>query len=102
MCRRFFRQEGDQIPGHATIRYYIGSKDLTAKEFAEAARQHWYIETKLHWCLDVAMCEDACRIHREMASENLVGIRHIAMNYLKSETTFKGGIKHKQKRAALS
>ena len=84
------------------VRYYISSKDLTAVELAEAARQHWFIETKLHWCLGVGMREDACRIRRDMASENLAGIRHIAMNYLKSETTFKGGIKRKQKKAAMT
>lgn len=97
-----FRQEGDQIPENATVRYYISSKDLSARELADAARQHWFIETKLHWCLDVGMNEDACRIRRDMASENLAGIRHIAMNYLKSETSFKAGIKRKQKKAAMS
>lgn len=96
-----FRQEGDEVPDNAMVRYYISSKDLTAVELAEAARQHWFIETKLHWCLDVGMREDACRIRRDMASENLAGIRHIAMNYLKSEKTFKGGIKRKQKKAAM-
>jgi hypothetical protein len=38
----------------------------------------------------------------DMTSENLAGIRHIAMNYLKSETSFKAGIKRKQKKAAMS
>ena len=86
------RQEGDQIPENATVRYYISSKDLSARELADAARQHWYIETKLHWCLHTT----------DMASENLAGIRHIAMNYLKSQTSFKAGIKRKQKKAAMS
>lgn len=96
-----FRQEGEEAPESATVRYYITSKDLNARELADAARQHWFIETKLHWCLDVGMNEDACRIRRGMASENLAGIRHIAMNYLKSETSFKAGIKRKQKKAGM-
>lgn len=58
-------------------------------------------DKKLLWCLDVGMNEDACRIRRDKALENLAGIRHIAMNYLKNETSFKGGIKRKQKKAAM-
>jgi predicted transposase YbfD/YdcC len=27
------------------IRYYISSANLSAKKLAEAARQHWYIES---------------------------------------------------------
>jgi len=56
---------------------------------------------KLHWSLDVALREDACKIHRGYAAENLARVRHIALNYLKGETNFKGGIRRKQKKAAL-
>ena len=87
-----FRQDGDQICESDMVRYCISTRVLNARELAEA-RLHWYIENKLHWCLDVGMNEDACRIPRVMASENLAGIRHIAMNYLKSETSFKAGVK---------
>jgi hypothetical protein len=41
--------------------------------------------------LDVALREDACKIHRAYAAENLARVRHIALNYLKGETSFKGG-----------
>lgn len=47
------------------------------------------------------MREDACLILRDMVSEDLAGIRHIAMNYLKSKKTFKSGIKRKQKKAEM-
>jgi len=56
---------------------------------------------KLYWCLDVALREDACKIHRGQAAENLARMRHIALNYLKGETRFKGGTRRKQKKAAL-
>ena len=32
----------------ASVRYYISSASLTAKELAHAARSHWAIENKLH------------------------------------------------------
>jgi len=45
--------------------------------------------------------EDACKIHRGYAAENLARVRHIVLNYLKGETSFKGGIRPEQKKAAL-
>lgn len=40
-------------------------------------------------------------LHRGQAAENLAKIRHIALNYLKWEARFTGGILRKQKKAAL-
>ena len=43
-----FRSEGDEAPTEPMIRHYISSAELSAKKLSEAARQHWYIENKLH------------------------------------------------------
>ncbi|EEZ8683717.1 ISAs1 family transposase, partial [Escherichia coli] len=51
-----------------TVRYYISSADLTAEKFATAIRNHWHVENKLHWRLDVVMNEDDCRIRRGNAA----------------------------------
>lgn len=96
-----FRSDKDEIPENATVRYYISSAALTARQFAEAIRNHWFIENQFHWRLDVAMSEDDSRIRRERAAENLAGIRHIAFNLLNSHKTFKAGMKRKQKKAAM-
>ena len=85
-----------------SVRCYISSAKLTAKEVAETIRAHWQIEVQLHWKLDVAMREDDCRIRREDAAENLAGFRHAAMNLLTNEKTVKAGIKRKRLKAALS
>jgi len=98
-----FRQEGDNIQQkEMSVRYYISSAKLTAKEFAQAIRAHWQIEVQLHWKLDVGMREDECRIRRGDAAENLAGVRHVAMNLLSNEKTLKAGIKRKRLKAALS
>ena len=34
------------------VRYYILSKYISARRFAEAVRGHWGIENNLHWQLD--------------------------------------------------
>jgi predicted transposase YbfD/YdcC len=79
------------------VRYYISS----TKELLEAARSHWPIESQLHWQLDAGMREDDRRIRREQAGENMATIRHIApSNALKGDTSFKAGMKRKQKRAS--
>ncbi len=93
------RQEGDEAAESMSIRYYISSAKLTAKELLESTRAHWSIEVQLHWKLDVGMSEDECRIRRDEAGENFAAIRHIALNLLNADKTFKAGIKRKQKRA---
>ena len=47
-----FRSDKDEIPENATVRYYISSATLTARQFAEAIRNHWFIENQFHWRLD--------------------------------------------------
>lgn len=97
-----FRTTNGEIPENATVRYYISSAALDARQFAEAIRNHWFIENQFHWRLDVAMSEDDSRIRREKAAENLAAIRHIAFNLLNSHKTFKAGMKRKQKKAAMN
>lgn len=77
-----FRTLDDQTVDDPSIRYYISPAKLTARQLADAVRQHWAIENKLHWILDVAMHEDACRIRKNHAAETLATVRHIALNLL--------------------
>ncbi|CAK3029767.1 hypothetical protein VCRA219O19_80037 [Vibrio crassostreae] len=42
------------------------------------------------------------RLRREQAGEDLAVIRHIALNLLTEETSFKAGIKRKQKKVNRS
>ena len=81
------------------LRYYISSAKLTAQVLLESTRAHWSIENQLHWRLDIGMREDECQIIRGEGAENLAVYRHVAMNLLTADTSFKAGIKRKQKRA---
>ncbi len=47
----------------------------------------------------MAFNEDACRIRKDFAPENLAVVRPIALNLLTKENTFKLGIKNKRLRA---
>lgn len=84
------------------IRFYIMSKTFSAKEFSSAVRQHWGIENKVHWVLDVAFREDDCRIRNKNAPANMAVLRHVAMNIMRMETSTKRGFKGKQLKAAWS
>jgi predicted transposase YbfD/YdcC len=78
------------------IRYYILSKYISARRFAEAVRGHWSIENQLHWQLDVTFQEDQCRIRQGCADANFSIIRRAALSLLKNEPTAKVGIKNKR------
>jgi predicted transposase YbfD/YdcC len=66
-------------------RIYIASLIRSATVFVAMIRQHWDIENKLHWSLDVTFNEDCCRIRKEHAPENMVALRHITLNLLRHE-----------------
>lgn len=53
------------------IRYYFSSRNLTAKQAAEAIRGHWAIENVFYWSLDVMLSEDDCRVADGYAAGNL-------------------------------
>jgi predicted transposase YbfD/YdcC len=85
------------------VRYFISSLDGTdAEKFAHAVRTHWAVENNLHWVLDVAFDEDACRVRKDNGPENMATLRHIALNLLKADTTTRAGIKTRRKKAGWS
>lgn len=78
------------------VRYYILSKYLSARRFATAVREHWGIENRLHWQLDVTFQEDQCRIRKGHADANFSILRRTALSLLKNEATLKVGVKNKR------
>jgi predicted transposase YbfD/YdcC len=77
-------------------RYYILSRYVSGQRFAEAVREHWAIENRLHWQLDVTFQEDQCRIRKGHADANFSSLRRTALSLLKNEPTAKVGIKNKR------
>ncbi len=59
------------------------------------------LKNTLHWTLDMTFREDESRIRRDNAAENLAVLRHIALNTLRNEKTFKKSIKAKRYKATL-
>lgn len=80
--------------------YFISSLKGGASEIAKSIRSHWRIENSLHWCLDMSFHEDHCRVRKDHAPENFGILRHMAMNLLKQEKSFRGGIQAKRLKAS--
>ncbi len=83
------------------IRYYISSVDAGAKQMMQFVRQHWEVENKLHWSLDVTFREDDSRVRSGHAPENLALIRKMALNLLRLDKTKKCGAKTKRMLCAI-
>ncbi len=82
------------------IRYYITSLKPDAVRLNQCIRQHWGIENKLHWVLDVDFGEDLDRKRAGHAAQNFSLLNRIALNLLKQEQSLKRGIKGKRLKAA--
>ena len=98
------RQIGDKTT--TETRLYITSLRAAVKgntiRFSRAVRNHWGIENRLHWVLDMSFSEDECRIRKDHAAENFATIRRIALNLLRMETTSKTAVKNKRLKAGWS
>jgi predicted transposase YbfD/YdcC len=82
------------------VDYFIGSRRMSARKYAQALRGHWGIENNLHWQLDVSFGEDNSRIQEPHAAENFGVLRKNALSLLKRNPA-KKSIARKRKAAAL-
>lgn len=82
------------------IRSYITSLKAGAAQRNGLIRQHWGIENKLHWVLDVGFGEDAGRKRAGYSTQNFSLLNRIALNLLKQDKSCKLGIHGKRLQAA--
>jgi len=81
------------------IRYYITSLTPDAARLNRCIRQHWGIENKLHWVLDVGFVEDLNRKRAGNSAQNFSVLNRIALNLLKQDKTSKRGVHGKRLKA---
>ncbi|MGB0883513.1 MAG: ISAs1 family transposase, partial [Flavobacteriales bacterium] len=66
-------------------RYCISSQSNTTESFLKATRNHWLIENKLHWSLDVIFKEDQSRKRIKNATENFSIILKTALKIMQEK-----------------
>ena len=81
------------------IAYFLSSLAPKVKTLARAVRGHWGIENRMHWVLDVTFAEDASRIRRDHAPENLGLLRRLTLSILQRDSSVKDSVKGKRQRA---
>ncbi|MDR1374465.1 MAG: ISAs1 family transposase [Treponema sp.] len=67
-----------------TDRYYISNAEMDAELFYRYLRGRWSIENRLHWSLDEVFREDAARVSKDHAPENLNILRKITLTLLRT------------------
>jgi predicted transposase YbfD/YdcC len=82
-------------------RYYISSAKLDATTFARAVRDHWGIENRLHWVLDVVFHDDLARLRTGAGPQNMAIVKHIAMNLIRHPKD-RHSLKNRRKLACLN
>ena len=90
--------------GETTVskRYYISDEYFPkAAYYNMLARGHWSIENFLHWHLDVTFLEDASRVRKGNAAQNLSLIRKLALQVVKNYND-KRSVKKRLLRASLN
>jgi predicted transposase YbfD/YdcC len=80
--------------------YYISSLEADAEQMLAVVRQHWHVENRLHWVLDVAFGEDQSRVRTGQAAANLGLVRRVAVSALQRESSIKRGVGTKRLKAA--
>ncbi len=81
------------------LSYFISSRPPKVKAFAKAVRDHWGIENRVHWVLDVTSAEDKSRVRSDRGPENLATLRRLALSILQNDATVNDSLKGKRQRA---
>jgi len=78
--------------------YYLCSAKLDAQTFGRVVRDHWGIENRLHWTLDVVFRDDLARLRSGHGPANMAIIKHTALNLL-SQAKPITSLKNRRKKA---
>lgn len=70
----------------SATQYFISSRTLNADAAAEAFREHWAIENRLHWVLDVTFGDEQSRLPKGHGARNMAIVRNFTLNLVRSAT----------------
>lgn len=91
-------------PNHnvsAEWRYYLSNHKCDNKSLPDYIRNHWSIENKLHWVLDVHLKEDNDQKSERKSARSFALLKRIALNIVRTkDTTPKRSLRRKLKHSA--
>jgi predicted transposase YbfD/YdcC len=90
------RTAHQHAPVTSDYRFYLSSLGRSATAFVTMIRQHWDIENKLHWSLDVTFNEDRSRIRKDYAPANMAALRRVALNLCRQEPSRQISLRQKR------
>lgn len=64
-------------------RFYLSSLAPDAQRINQAVRQHWCVENRLHWCMDVVFGNEKCA-RTDHTDHHLAVLRQFALNLLRT------------------
>ena len=77
--KRTFKKTGEI---QEETRYYITSV-IEVKQIAYSIRNHWGVENKVHWCLDMVFDEDSSSKRNGFSAQNFSLINKIVLNLIR-------------------
>lgn len=80
-------------------RYFLLTRCFKPDKLLSIVREHWSIENRLHWALDVVLDEDQARSRKDNAPANLAVFRRLALNIARAHPDAKTSMRQKLKRA---
>ncbi|HEV2601207.1 MAG TPA: ISAs1 family transposase [Candidatus Babeliales bacterium] len=85
----------------AEWRYYLSNHQCTDKRLPHYIRNHWSIENRLHWVLDVHLKEDDDQKAERKSARSFSLLKRIALNIVRTkDTTPKKSLRRKLKHSA--
>ena len=84
---------------NTVVRYFLLTRCFKPAKLLSIVREHWSIENRLHWMLDVVLDEDQARSRKDHAPANLAVLRRLALNVARAHPDAKTSMRQKLKRA---
>lgn len=88
--------------GTRDSRWYVSSLELDVELAARTVREHWQVENKLHWVLDVVFREDELKVKDPDGAAHLAAFNRAALNTIKQDKSEKDSLAAKRRKSGWS
>ncbi|MGY8899431.1 MAG: ISAs1 family transposase [Paraglaciecola sp.] len=83
-----------------TSHFYVSSLDMASELVARAIRDHWHIENRLHWVLDVVFREDEMKVSDPDGATHMALFNRVCLNIIRQHQGKKDSMAAKRRGAA--